>query len=79
MMSVLAEEKALSGARYYSHVLPLAGQRPFDLPELLVASFIGEFVAPLVLPRPQLLYWFGVARAIRKVSGFHCELRGAKA
>lgn len=44
--------------RYFSHVLyhPLA--KPFDQEPLLWPSFIGEFVAPLVTNRPDVLFWF---------------------
>jgi len=43
---------------YYSHVLYFPNQPPFDRPAERWASFVGHFVAPLVLPRPDLIHWF---------------------
>lgn len=45
--------------KYYSHVLHYDNPRhPFDKAEFRWPSFIGEFVAPLVDSRPDLLFWF---------------------
>ena len=44
--------------RYYSHVLYFPERKPFDTDDLRWPSFIGAFVAPLVLENSELQYWF---------------------
>lgn len=43
---------------YHSHVLHFPNAKPFDRPEYRWASFVGEFVAPLVKLNLHQNYWF---------------------
>jgi hypothetical protein len=55
---LFGEAKPALEPRYYSHVLHFPARKPFDREELRWSSFIGEFVAPLALGSPEMLYWF---------------------
>lgn len=70
--------KPAPAARYYSHVLYFANQKPFDNPDLRWPSFIGEFVKPLVQEVPGALYWFTYYGNLARFRIFTADYEGLR-